>query len=237
MCRAVRHREHFSAGLDCNHSDVRKLSLVLLALVAVGFGGCTSRDVVQTVSGGTAAERLLATSFSIKESDVSRSPVSSGNFELTMAGRRSESAVEATEHFTPSGSQHLNFTLYATKSVYCHLGSDLSTGGFCDRFDGYDRGITFESLAYLRSIASGKSVVTSRGRTLSFSGSAVSSSSTTGTVHQHWTGTLVIRDGLIANMQFKSSDSLGGVAHDAAAFTVDHGMPAISPPSGVEGHL
>jgi hypothetical protein len=222
---------------DAIIENVKKSSLLFLILIAVVIGGCATDSGVRTVSGRTAAERLLATSFAIRETDDSTSPVSSGNFELTMSGRRSGEAIEATEHFVPSGSPRLIFTVYASKTVYCHLGSDLASGGFCDLGDGYDNYISFESISFLRSIASGKSVVTSKGRTASFSGSDVSTSSTYGTVHEHWTGTLAIGNGLITKMQYSQSDSLGGVGHGSAAFSADGRVAAIAPPSGVEAHL
>jgi hypothetical protein len=154
-----------------------------------------------------------------------------------MTGRLDREALEATEHFALSGSPRLTYTVYATKSEYCHLGSDLAAGGFCDRGDGFENDITFLSLSYLRTIASGKSVVTSEGRALSFSGSAINTSSTNGAVREHWTGTLAISNGLVTEMQFAQHDSLGGVGHGSATFRVDPRMPAISRPSDVEAHL
>jgi hypothetical protein len=208
------------------------------AFIAIVFlaGACGGER--SNASPRAAAQRMLATGFSVKETSSSTSPIASGNYTLDLTGRLTSSAIVASANFKLAASPRLIFTVYATKHEYCHLGADLAGGGFCERGDGYETYITLESLPYLRDIASGQSSVRiENGGMASFSGSATSSSFTYGRVHSHWSGNLVVSNGEIVNMTFTSSDSLGGVAHASASFSHFGDTQPIAAPPGAGSHF
>jgi hypothetical protein len=127
-----------------------------------------------------------------------------------------------------------NFTLYATKSTYCHLGGDLASGGGCTVGDGYDDYITFDTLYFLRTIAKKTAHVEQAGGTYAFSGSAVTTS-TTPSIHLSWKGSFRVSGGYIVELRYTQRGSEGAVQVGSVSFSEIGTSPGVRPPPEASG--
>jgi hypothetical protein len=197
--------------------------LVLFLVPCAGCGGST-----QAVMPKEAARSLLgASSFAVDEVDHSTDPRPSGQFVSTFTGERTQVATEA--HVEQTGSNPVSYTLYATTHTYCHVGADLSGGGFCEAGNGNEDYLSFVSLFILRSIASGKTRAHSSGASFSFSGASKDQQTSPPTTTK-WQGTGQVQGNYISSLRYRLSDSKGGVQIVVASYTKVGSGPPIQPP-------
>jgi hypothetical protein len=176
-----------------------------------------------------AADALLgAPGFAIHEVDRSSSSTSSGQFVTTFIGERTRLATEAS--VVKTGNNPSSYTLYATRRTYCHVGTNLTGGGFCMPGDGMNDFITFVSFSILKEIADGQTHVHANGPNFTFSGSGTSGSAKP-TIFVEWQGTGRIAGGYVASLQYRVSDSQGGNQNIAAEYShVGTSIPIHPPP-------
>jgi hypothetical protein len=206
------------------------LSRPLFGVFAFVLATCAAcGGSTQTVTPKQGARFLLgASSFAVQEVDHSTDPRPSGQFVSTFTGERTSVATEA--HVVQPGPDAVSYTLYATTHTYCHVGEDLSSGGFCEAGNGNDDFLTFVSLPILRSIADGQSRVRSSGASFSISGTSRNRSVSPPTTVM-WQGTGQVQGRYIANLQYRVSDSRGGVQMVTVNYTKVGSAPSIQPPS------
>ena len=164
------------------------------------------------------------------ESEHATSPIAAGNFSTTTSGTRTQQAVLGTVVGTTSGGP-TNFTLYATKSTYCHLPGGPGGYGGCIAADGYDDYLTFDATYYLRTVARKTAHVEQSGSLYTFSGSAVNTG-TTPSIRENWHGSFKIAGGYIVELQYSQTGSEGAVGIAVVTFTRIGTSPPISPPLG-----
>ncbi len=209
-------------------AERRAVVLIFLVLIV---SACTSAGSVSAEKlGSDAAARLLnAKSFTFSEEDRSKSPIAVGNYAITTSGVRTKRAILGREFDVANGRQ-TEFTLYATKSVYCHLGGNLSGGGRCEAGDGYDDFITFDALYYLRSIAMKRSHIDGSGTEFTFSGSALNTG-TTPNDEERWQGSFRVINGSIVELKYEQTDSEGSVANSQVTFSrIGTSRKIVAPP-------
>lgn len=204
--------------------------LLLLACAASACGASKTSSPAQVAA--AAGNRLLdAPNFIFSESDRGTSTSAGGAFSLASTGTLTQHAVLATLIRTV-GATATRFTVYATRTTYCQLG--LAAGSGCTPGDGYDDGLTFVALPYLRLIAKGAANVKQSGRLYTFSGSE-ENSETTPSVHETWHGSFTISGGYVVALQFTETDSQGGNGSGRVTFSRIGTSPAISAPPGADG--
>ena len=228
-----RRREPLHSAFGDLLSDNGRMSLRPLvgvfAFVLVTCAACGAPT--QAVTPRQGARSLLgASSFAVQEVDHSTDPRPSGQFVSTFIGERTPVATEA--HVVETGANPVSYTLYATTHTYCHVGTDLSGGGFCDPGDGNDDFITFVSRPIVRSIADGQSHVRSSGASFTFSGASTSQSANPPTTVK-WQGTGQVQGNYLAHLHYRVSDSRGGVQMVTVTYTEVGSAAAIQPPANL----